>query len=253
MSISRASIFLLALGLLVSSQVYGQQKITVGTFYYSGDYDREENTSFSFVPVVWSYKVKPWKFKISSGWVLVDGPGDIGGDSLVSDSSSVRGDRERGLGDLRLAATYQFKKPLPGRVWVDAELVWKLPMADESKGLGTGEEDQKLKLDFIKSFSQVYGFLTLSYNRRGEPDGLSLRNVRGLSLGFSQSIDRGRAWGMFYDFRTASRSENNDIQEISLFYSLPVDKQWKVSSFALMGLNNSSAKYGLGFQATHDF
>lgn len=253
MSSSRFLVFVLIWGLLASVQANGQQKVSVGAHYYSGEYQQLEATTFSFVPFLWSYQKKAWKFKLSTAWVRVDGPGDINNDAVASDSNQLREDSESGFGDVRLAVTYQFQRPLPGKVWVDAGLTAKLPTADVSKGLGTGKSDQKLKLDFMKQISSFYGLMSVSYNKRGAPDDFPLRNVRALSLGFSQRLDKGHSWGSFYDYRTASRSENDSIKEVSLFYSLPTNSQWKVTSYGLLGLSRSSAQYGLGFQAARSF
>ncbi|MBV1881407.1 MAG: hypothetical protein KUG82_07220 [Pseudomonadales bacterium] len=238
---------------LYSSPVRAQQQLNVGAYHYSGDYDRDEKTSFSIVPISWSYKKKPWKFKVSSSWVSVDGPGDINGTTTEEGTVVIRDEVESGVGDLRLAMTYQFQTPLPGRIWVDGRLILKIPLADESKGLGTGEADQKVVFDFIKLFPHFYGLLTLSYNRRGQPEDLSLKDIRALSLGFSQSLDGGRSWGIFYDIRTESKMDSHDIQELSVFYSLPVNKDWKISPYGLLGLNNSSAQYGMGVGASFRF
>ncbi|MBL4795718.1 MAG: hypothetical protein JKY24_09535 [Pseudomonadales bacterium] len=126
-----------------------------------------------------------------------------------------------------------------------------MPIADETKGLGTGEVDQKLKLDFIKRFSSYYGFLAFSYKKRGEPEDTILRNTKALSVGFSRSLEQSRSWGAFYDYKTASRSGNDDIQECSVFYALSVSDEVKVSTYGLIGLSDSSAKFGLGIQFSY--
>jgi len=263
MLMSRVVVCVFVSGLLFISQAEAQQKVSVGAHYYSGDYNQDETTTFSFIPVSWSFKSKPWKFKVSTSWVRIDGPGDVKSGSLDLGYTFLLHERESGLGDVRFSATYQFQNPLPGKVWVDAGVTWKLPTANEGKGLGTGEADQKFKLDFIKLFSEYYGLLTLSYNKRGDPEDVSLKGTKAFSLGFSRNLKNGHSWGGFFDYRTVSRVEiyvvdenNNAIKspnsvELSAFYALPVSQGWKVSTYGLAGLNDSSTNYGLGIQASY--
>src|SRR5712692_1524260 len=91
---------------------------------------------------------------------------------------------EDGLGDLLLKGAYIVLPEQPLLPEIAPYLKIKLPTADEDRGLGTGEFDETLGVDFSKRFSdRLVAYLSLSYTFIGSPSGTDLRDTFGWSVG----------------------------------------------------------------------
>jgi hypothetical protein len=84
---------------------------------------------------------------------------------------------ESGLGDLRLAASYRLAGGGARLFRLDAGVSVKLPTADESRGLGTGEFDGRVGLSGEVRFWSLTLFGGAGYNILGDPPGVDYADV----------------------------------------------------------------------------
>ena len=108
---------------------------------------------------------------MTAPYLALQGPGDV-----FFETGNIVGGRdevnefvdEQGIGDVFLSATYQFPPVLNDWVFVDFTLQAKLPTADETRDLGTGELDLGYQLDFYSTLERNTYFSTLGYRQRGK-------------------------------------------------------------------------------------
>ena len=95
---------------------------------------------------------------------------------------------ESGLGDVIVAATYNFYDNKASGIALDVTGRVKLPTASEQRGLGSGKTDAALQLDANRDFQRASLFGTVGYKWLGKPEGADLKNVLYSSLGASYKV-----------------------------------------------------------------
>ena len=139
-------------------------KVSSGVDYSSGDYGGDVDTDILFVPVTFSYSNAPWKAKVTVPWIQIKGPGNVvgGGDGgVIVNSASTETTTESGLGDIWASLAYSVEAIPDEWFYMDAVAKVKFPTADEDRGLGTGEFDYTLQLDFFKPVGQCTPMATV--------------------------------------------------------------------------------------------
>jgi hypothetical protein len=120
----------------------------------------------------------------------------------------------------------------------------KLPTADDSGGLGTGEADYGAFLSLRQRIETIKVSLMGGYIKIGDPPLLNYRDIRLYGVGVS------RGWGateLFASFegKTAviTGAKNSREVHIGLFHILSADYAVKASTF--LGLNDGGPGFGL--------
>jgi len=128
----------------------------------------------------------------------------------------------------------------------------KFATADETKGLGTGENDYTLQFDAFRFFDRLSLQGTAGYRLRGDPPGFELNDVFLASVGSAWLASDRMMFGMYFDYREASISGIDDVQELSGFASFRLSRAWRMELYAFTGLTNSSTDFGGGILFSTD-
>ncbi|QHI69028.1 hypothetical protein [Tichowtungia aerotolerans] len=84
----------------------GQWKFISGIDYSTGDYGDVSDTAMLYVPFGIGYAYHNWSGKIITGWLAIDGPGNLVDDGVILPGTGT--DRsESGIADTWAAATYE--------------------------------------------------------------------------------------------------------------------------------------------------
>lgn len=124
----------------------------------------------------------------------------------------------------------------------------KLPTADEDKGLGTGEPDYAVQLDYLYAAGDLTPMFTLGYKFKGDPDGTDLNNVLYLSAGADLRCSDSTHIGASLDFQEASTDGVDDPLEVFTYLNHKLNDKWSLLPYLYVGLSDSSADMGGGLQ-----
>ena len=224
----------------------GTFRAGVGLDYTSGDYGGTETITQTYVPVSAAYRTDRWGLRLTVPYTSVDGPGtviDSGGEFIAGPDES-----RSGLGDVIVGATlYDVVRDDTARVHVDLAAKVKLGTADETDGLGTGENDYSLQADVLKSFDRLALFGTVGYKLRGDPEGTDLRNVAFGTVGGDYRVGRGARAGLMFDYRPSAVSGGDALQEATAYLSFAPGRGTTVQPYLVAGFSDSSPDWGAGF------
>ena len=207
---------------------------------YGGSYDIEE----LYVPLIASISNDRIGFRITVPYLSVKSPIDETSDATETES---------GLGDISLSATLYnvIESPQLGFV-VDVLAGVKLGTADVDKGLGTGENDVTVRADAFKFFDDVTLLASAGYRWRGDPEGVDIDDVMLASIGAAYFTAADDMVGVTFDFRESSYAGNDDIEELSVFYSHRFNDSFDLEVYALTGFGDSSPDWGAGLRMSTD-
>jgi len=229
-------------------------KFTLGTYFSSGDYGADKDTDIDYYPFSYEIARFPWVLSVTVPYLSLSGPGDVfletgnigrgreGANSLID---------EQGLGDVFLTGTYQMNPIFNGWVFVDVSVQAKLPTADETRDLGTGETDYGLQLDFYTTLGRNTWFSSLGYRRRGKTPLYDLEDSPFASIGMMRQYGENTYLGLLYDYRDRASSNSFESHELMPFVSWNFAERWNMMVYTIVGFTDSSAERTAGFQVSY--
>lgn len=270
-----AGALVLAAGLSASGGTIAEQwKYSLGTDISSGDYGNSEDTEIVSMPFTVSYSPNSsWTFKASLPWTQIEGPGGVvpggdggfvvgpgngngngngqgnGGNNPGSDTGTEV-TTASGVGDLWLTGTYSLE-PVAERYFVDLSAKYKVPVADEAKGLGTGEADYTLQAEVFTVMDNFTPFVTLAKKFKGDLPDVELRDVLYASVGSGYRFDEVSSIGASLDYQQAAVAGNDPQTEIFGYYSHKLSGQWAGMLYGYLGLADGSPDQGFGVQISY--
>lgn len=159
---------------------------------------------------------------------------------------SARAAAESGLGDILVRGSYILKREGPKSFDLAAAGKLKLPTANETRGLGTGEMDQGAGLEFAKELSPDLTMLADAYYTIiGDPPGADLNNEVALDLGFSRPVSKNLSLTVLYETSSALLDGNADPRSLSGTLSYAAAGGAEYSCGLLLGLSEGSPQLGL--------
>jgi len=130
----------------------------------------------------------------------------------------------------------------------------KLPTANETHGLGTGEIDQGAGLEFAKELNQDLTLLADGYYTIiGDPEGTDFNNQLAFDIGFYRPLNGKLGLTVLYETRSALADGNADPRELSgtLDYKSADGNQY--TGGLLLGLSDGSPDLGLSVGLSRRF
>lgn len=168
-------------------------------------------------------------------------------------SSVLSETTESGLGDITLEAGYGFYPWYPDRLLVETKALIKLPTADESKGLGTGETDAGLQVELKQPLGAFTPFLSAGYILTGDSDRIDYNNIWSGSVGTTYGLTSRVTAVAAYDFRSKATDTVDSFEEISLEFDWLVHENWSVSLLGAAGLSDAAPDWTAGITAGFSF
>ena len=235
----------------ITGEDEGTWKVVAGVDFSTGDYGDPEDTEILYLPLDVSYTQGLWRAKVTVPWLQMKGPGTVIG---AGDGGVVGGDgsgevmTESGLGDVWASLTYGAEIFPAEWFYVDVVGKVKFPTADDDKGLGTGEFDGTLQLDFFKPMGRFSPMATVAYKMKGDPDDIELKNVFYLSFGGDCRVNENANFGATLDFQQAATDSSDDALEVFSYLGYRVSTQCLLNFYGYAGLTDGSPDVGGGFQ-----
>lgn len=224
----------------------GVLSMSVGFDYSSGKYGDTQSTDILYIPVIGKYLIGPWIFKLTVPYIEVTGPGNVLRDvGTIGESSAVR-THATGLGDVVAAVTYNIYDSGAAGSLVDVTGKIKFGTAEESNGLGTGENDYAVQVDWARVIDKFVPFASLGYRVTGDPPGRNLNNVFYGSVGSAYKLGGATSVGLALDLRQKSSDTGAPQREASLFVSHRLDNKRKLQGYVVKGFADGSPDWAVG-------
>lgn len=251
-------IFFAVVAPLVEAEAAGSDwKVSASASFETGTYGTDSRTDTFYMPVTikryfpegdLSATVPYISQTNGAGVVAVDGsifPVKGNGSQGPSSTSS-------GAGDLVLKGSYYLLtegKKTPFDLNLTGKI--KVPTADESEGLGTGEFDTGMGLEFTKSLPSGFtGYFDVYYTAIGDPPGLDLEDRLAFDAGFSKKIAPQWTMSAFYEESTPLLKPNSNLRDLLVNFEFKADDRTRLFFGGTFGLTESSQDYGLSVGAS---
>ncbi len=153
---------------------------------------------------------------------------------------------ETGIGDTLLQGRYYVldEQGLLPTVALTARI--KFPTADASRGLGTGEFDEKFGVQLSKNLAARWvSFADVGYTFVGSPPGVSLRNQWNYDIGLGYALTPNLLGSVYYEYWTAVVSGLQDPQDLYFDLSYKVTQMFRLNAGFLVGLSDGAPDYGV--------
>ena len=222
---------------------------STGIEYASGTYGGTVDIEDFYVPIIARIGFERVSFELTVPYLSVRAPtGTVlpePGEEPVFGSGPIT--TESGLGDLIAGLTlYDVFYSAERNIALDLTGKIKFGTADETKGLGTGEQDYTLRADLFKFFERITLLGSAGYKFRGDPPGLDLKNVLLGSVGGVYAMTEKSRFGLIYDYRESALADGDAVSELSAFVSRSLTDSWQIQFYAFTGFSDSSADWGAG-------
>lgn len=153
---------------------------------------------------------------------------------------------DSGIGDLVLRARYYVIEERAYLPLVAATGRVKFPTADESRGLGTGQFDEGVGLEFSKQLTeQIIGFADVGYTIIGKPDNVPLRNQWNYALGVGYSFTRNLLGSVYYEEYRALISGLQNPRDLLFTVNYKATSAFRMNASLQVGLSSGAPDYGL--------
>lgn len=227
----------------------GQFKFSSGFDYSTGKYNDPTKTTILYIPYRAGYEWRNYSGQVSVSWISIDGPGTVIDGGVVLPGGTSR--RESGIGDTWISLTYEIERFPAELGFLDVTGKLKIPTADKDKGLGTGEFDEVLQLDYMYSINRLTPMITLAYKMRGDPPGADLNNTIYCSIGADWRQTRDIHVGASLDYQQASVNGVDDPLDFFTYLNYRFSRRWSLTPYFYFGLSQGSPDRGGGIQLTY--
>lgn len=223
---------------------------TVGTGadYSRGDYGFTADTEVFSVPLNFGYESGPWRFNASVPWLTIRGPAAITGSGGAARPTAAS---ESGLGDLYAGASYAFGQVGPVNLGFTGRL--KLPTADETRGLGTGETDFYGQLDLSRTFGACTPFASVGWRVLGDSAAYQLQDGLYGSVGAHFRASPTTVWTVAGDWGRRIIAGGDPTMDVLVMFNRDIAPSWRFTAYALKGFTDASPDFGGGLALSRRF
>lgn len=221
--------------------------------YESGTYGTDTRSRSVYVPVTLKRYWDDWHASITVPYVSMTSDGDVtnvGGRPVRTRRarSAAGTTTQSGLGDVILRGGYDLlsEDPDPFDLAVVGKV--KAPTANKNKGLGTGEFDGGLGLEFGKLVAPDWTLLADAYYTLiGDPPGVRLNNQVAADVGFSHLLAEALTLTVLLEGSSALVSGEPHPVDVRGSLDYKVTERASLVAGGLIGLSRGSPDFGLSF------
>ena len=240
-------IFLLGCSQAISAQ---DLRLSLGADFISGDYGNATTTDISVLTLGGKIKADKWTWSASIPYLKIKGNRvTVDGVPIGAPTSST----EKGWGDLTLSGAYLGYYDKVSGLGISGKIKIKLPVADEDKGLGTGETDYSMQLDPFKVVGDTTWFGSVGYKVYGDTDTTDYNNVFYASVGAIEKLNPALNLGLGLTGRQKVTDTGAPKKEAFLFGSYKISTIDTVNFHVIKGFSDASPDWGAGLNYSHSF
>lgn len=222
-----------------------------GLEYEEADYGTSDTTSLWRVPISFSYRHT--NFGISASMPLLSASSD--GDVNVSNKTAIKTvtptfrkgqNSEFGIGDITLSGSLYITPDVRDEISYRLTGIVKFGTADETKGLGTGQDDFLIEGGVVKYLDEYTLSGTLGYEFSGDSPDFEYNNVLYGTVGLAKQLAMQRQIGTYLYISEALTAGADGPLEVAVFYTQPASKTRNIYLFLAKGLSDGSPDFSLG-------
>jgi outer membrane putative beta-barrel porin/alpha-amylase len=241
-------------------------QVGVAPTYTSGTYGSDTRTNIFYLPFSVKRFFPDGDITLVVPYVSIEGTGAVrlvggvgtrtskspgsgsgtGKGKKVTDTPQDTASSSSGLGDVILRGRYYLVEETSTMPLIALTARVKMPTADADAGLGTGEFDEGLGVEFTKKLSERWrGFLDGGYTVIGDPEGVTFRNQWWYDIGAGYDVNKNLNLSLYYEeYRALVTTINNSRDLFFSAFFKPTSALRCTGSF-LVGLSNGAPNYGL--------
>lgn len=253
-------VFPLLLFFLYSQSVTADTfKLTAGAEYITGDFGGDTPVDEWYVPLTGKYITDRYVFRLTVPYISLTAPVGTkvsgGPDGQIIVPGDGKSATEQGLGDVIASVTIMDVLNSEASAGISLDLTGKIKFgtADESKGLGTGENDYTVQADLFKYFDRVTAYGIAGYTFRDSPPGIYLEDVWFALVGGVYHFTPELGAGLDLYFREASSVDFVEQKELTALVDFKINEENKVRAYVLRGLSDGSPDWGVGVMFSVDY
>lgn len=231
---------------LPSLSVAQDWKATASATYETGKYGTDTRTTTYYFPLSLKRYLGVGDVSIVVPYIVQESTGQIstieGRPIKLRKAASAGTSTNSGIGDVVLKGTYYLAtegKGTPFNLSLDGKI--KVPTADDTEGLGTGEFDEGVGLEFDMGLRESYRlFADVSYTFIGKPAGTDLQDKAAFDVGVSKELNQKATLSVFYEESTPPVSGDEDARDVAVNAEFKVDKNVRFFVGGAVGLTNTA-------------
>ncbi len=150
---------------------------------------------------------------------------------------------ESGIGDLFLRGGFRLVSEAKAGFSLYGSLSAKIALADETKGLGSGENDYGLSFNLSKQWDKIRGSIYTGYSNNGDPQGLNYANTPLLGISVAKYFGLTSAYVSLQKSKALVDSNKDPFSLLGGVYHMFTTKLMFRGQVSL-GLSDGSADYG---------
>ena len=226
--------------------------LLTGLEYEQGDYGTPDTTTLWRIPINLSYRKDNFSLFASLPLLYASSDGTIVVNPKMSmpkkqpPPTTTGGQTASGIGDILLSGSYYFMPDYRQEITYRITGSLKLGTADESKGLGTGENDFFFEGGAVKNIDEYILSATLGYEISGDSPVFEYNDVFYGNLGLTRQLARQKQIGGSLYFSQALTDVASAPLELSIFYRQPVAKKQDLYLYFTKGLSSGSPDFATG-------
>jgi hypothetical protein len=234
----RSSLLFIFLGLLSvlahpeARAAEGRAYLEAAGRYRTGDFGTATRTSLYYLASVLGYVAPRYAVSVTAPYLY-----------LTRETGSVR-TTETGIGDIILQGERVFLPVTKGGLSVDGSLAVKIPTADETKGLGTGETDYGAFAGLHQRVKTIRLSLTGGYIKVGDPPSINFNDIYLYGIGMSKVFGRTNVSASLEGRRSAVPGVGNP-REIHVESFHVLNAHYSLDAETFVGLTDGGPDFGL--------
>jgi hypothetical protein len=212
----------------------GRGYLDLGGGYKTGDFGTPTTSSLYYLSSTIGYVAPRYDFSVTVPYLS------------LTNKTNGQSRTESGIGDIILRGGAVFIPEGSSGFSFNGTLAFKLPTADETRGLGTGETDYGAFLGLYQRIENFKLSLTGGYIKVGDPPLVNYNDIYLYGVGISRLFGKTNIY-VSLDGRRSMVPGAQNPQEVSvgLFHILNVD--YAIRGSAVKGLNNGGPDFGMDF------
>lgn len=205
-----------------------RQYLDYSLAYNQGDYGADETSSLTQLQISYGLVQEKSDFSISIPYLFL---------------SDEYGD-DHGPGDITLRAGLELLSNTSQTDNLYGSVAVKLPTADETDGMGTGEMDVGGFIAYTHYSDRISFSLLAGYIVTGDSPQQSYNDIMVYGVSFSKTFTRLSVYASLDGHQNVIAASDDPLEfSLGFYYQLAMSDFLKVE--ALLGLNDASADYGL--------
>ncbi len=228
----------------------GEFGISLGAEYTTGKYGSTESTDVQYYPLTLQYETGRWLWWARIPYLVMEGPGDVviigsgmGGRRSATTTTTRRS--ESGPGDIITAASYRLLQQTENRPALDLAGKVYFGTADETRGLGSGENNYAAQLGLMKDVGAWSTTGTVGYLITGDPAGTVYEDVFYGAVDVARNFDR-HSLGAILEAQQETLASAGAPARITGYLTVRPGSRTELTAYLLHGLTDAAPDRGVG-------